>query len=196
MPFYRHLQDPSFHWMYWYPPVLTGTRSDCNSRWRWDPWTHRQQLSLQCDMIHHISSFVLGYVTCILLMYVCLYILIRLLPSQYVVYVLTLKVNFQFGCWIVKVYGVCERWHVLPWGEKKLCYRINIKCGFGCCWYVHRLTVSCFSYCPPEHVSNPKSDVPAYIHLIIEQHNNWLPGRLANSAVKNRSYEPAFNSYT
>lgn len=47
-------------------------------------------------------------------MYVCLYILIRLLPSQYVVYVLTLKVNFQFGCWIVKVYGVCERWHVLP----------------------------------------------------------------------------------
>jgi hypothetical protein len=67
-------------------------------------------------------------------MYVSPYAHVRLhfisIPSsQYVEYVLTMKVNFQFGCWIVKVYSIGERWHVLPCETKKLCCGINMNCG-------------------------------------------------------------------
>ena len=62
---------------------------------------------------------------------------ISILSSQYVQYVLTLKVNFQFGCRIVTVYCVGERWDVLSCGTKKLCCRINMNYGFGSYCYVH-----------------------------------------------------------
>jgi hypothetical protein len=71
--------------------------------------------------------------------YLCAYVrlhFICILSSQYVVYVLTMQVNFQFGCWIVTVYGVGERWHVLPCGTNKLCCRVNINYSFGSCRYV------------------------------------------------------------
>ena len=75
---------------------------------------------------------------------------ISILSPQYVECVLTLKVHFQFGCWIVQVYCVGERWHVLPCGTKKMCCIINMNCSFGSYCYVHWLIVSC-SY--PVHKS-------------------------------------------
>jgi hypothetical protein len=54
---------------------------------------------------------------------------ICILSSQYAEYVLTIKVYFQFGCWIVLMYCAGERWHVLPCGTKKLCCGINMNCG-------------------------------------------------------------------
>jgi hypothetical protein len=79
----------------------------------------------------HLHSHVSGYVTCMQLMYVSPYAYVRLQficirYSQYVLYVLTLKVNFQIGCWIVTVYCVGERWHVLSCGTKKLRCGINL----------------------------------------------------------------------
>jgi hypothetical protein len=97
---------------------------------------------------------------------------ICILSSQNVVYILTMHVNFQFGSRIVTVYRVGERWHVLPCGTKKLCCRNYINCSFRFCRFVQSLIVSCSSRFLEERISNPKSDVFGYVHLIIEQHNN------------------------
>ena len=76
-----------------------------------------------------------------------------------------MKVNFQLSSWIVLVYCVSERWHVLSCGKIRFCCRISMKSGSGFDIYVERFIGFCGLFCPKGHVSTPKADVFGFINV-------------------------------